>query len=952
MNQVRRLLSLLMLLVLSVSAHAQPLPTDPRLVTGQLDNGLRYIVVRHSNPPGRAAVWLQVPTGSLNETDQQRGLAHFLEHMAFNGSEHFPPGSVIPLFESLGMTFGQDQNAHTSFDQTVYVLSLPDVKPETLDKAMTFLSDVSMRLTFPPKEVDSERQVIQEERRTRLGGQQRIQDYYFEHLAPGSILGQRIPIGTEEAINSFKPQDFRDYYSKWYVPAGMTVLAVADAEPSVIVDQIKQHFSGGARAQAPKGQEIGLKPYQKNRAIIATDAEMKSAEVGFNWILPAAPPVTTNETFKARMVEQMGAWILNRRIQQRISEGKASFQSAAAQVTDLFGAARLAAIVAHGDPAKWKQMLADIATELQRARLHGFTEQELADAKKELQAGAERAVEVDATRPAQQILAELSSAVEDGDTITSAQQDLEVTRAILPQITLEQIASRFNESFDATRPLTFVLELPAGPDVPTEDALVELGVKALSVQPEAEAPRVRPTAFLDKIPDPSAISELAEDAAAHVWSANLPNGLRVHYRFMDYRKDQVGIIIALAGGEIQETAENRGITVAGSIAWSRPATEKLTSTDVRELLTGKKTAVGPRVSADTVMLQVAGSPEEIETGMQLASLLLAEPVVEDAAFDRWKDEQKRSIAQRKLSIDGVMGELVAQTMYPNEPRLRLLEAADVDRLNGPAAQAWLRKLCATAPIEVAVVGDIEKDKALDLVRRYLGHLRRRAPISHDLFKDLRGVRYPPGPIEGSRSLETKTDKAIALAGFYGASFDNIVDVRLLNVATRILSTRAIEDIREKRQLAYSPAVNSIPGTEYPYLGMVQASSPTAPDKVKDLIAAFQELYAAFAKDGPTAQEMDVAKKQIKNDLDRQMLEPAFWLTMLGTLEYRGRTITSILNAPEAYQAFTAEQVKAAWNKYDKPDATFRMWVTPAAPAAPAPATGATSTTGPVPSTGK
>ena len=166
-------------------ARGQPLPTDPRLVTGELDNGLKYIVMRHNNPPNRAAVWLHIASGSLNETDKQRGIAHYLEHMAFNGSTNFPPGSVIPFFQSLGLTFGQHQNAFTSFDQTTYQLALPDNNPETLQKAMLFLSDVGLRLEMPGAEIENERQVILEERRTRLGGRQRVSDYWFENLAPG-----------------------------------------------------------------------------------------------------------------------------------------------------------------------------------------------------------------------------------------------------------------------------------------------------------------------------------------------------------------------------------------------------------------------------------------------------------------------------------------------------------------------------------------------------------------------------------------------------------------------------------------------------------------------------------------------------------------------------------------------------------------------------------------------
>src|SRR5262245_13592135 len=202
MRTIARVLLVLLLLAGSVGAAEAPrldqaLPTDPALTTGTIANGLRYVIRPHANPQGRVSVWLHVASGSLNETESTRGIAHYLEHMAFNGSANFPPGSVVPFFQSLGLSFGRDQNAFTSLDQTVYQLALPDAKAETLDKGMLFLSDVASRLTLPAKEVDNERQIVLEEKRARAGVSQRIGDYIYERLAPESTLGRRLPIGDE-----------------------------------------------------------------------------------------------------------------------------------------------------------------------------------------------------------------------------------------------------------------------------------------------------------------------------------------------------------------------------------------------------------------------------------------------------------------------------------------------------------------------------------------------------------------------------------------------------------------------------------------------------------------------------------------------------------------------------------------------------------------------------------
>jgi hypothetical protein len=228
----------------------EALPTDPALVTGALPNGLRYIIRPHKNPEGRVSIWLHVATGSLNETDSTRGLAHYLEHLAFNGSTNFPPGSVMPFFQSLGLTFGRDQNAFTSFEQTAYQLALPSNGRDVIQKGLLFMSDVAMRLSLHPTEIESERQIILEEKRARSSPMQRVHDQVYERLAPESTFGRRLPIGVDETLKTMGHNDVVDYYSRWYVPSNMTLIVVGDADPAMVVDLVRQEFAAGATVPA------------------------------------------------------------------------------------------------------------------------------------------------------------------------------------------------------------------------------------------------------------------------------------------------------------------------------------------------------------------------------------------------------------------------------------------------------------------------------------------------------------------------------------------------------------------------------------------------------------------------------------------------------------------------------------------------------------------------------
>src|ERR1700693_3562650 len=255
--------AVLQLLPLAPARAASPaeekLPSDPALVTGTLPNGLAYIIRPHKNPEARVGIWLHVSSGSLNETEAQRGLAHYLEHMAFNGTANFPPGSVVPFFQSLGMGFGRGQNAFTGYDQTTYTLTLPGGGRDLVEKGMLYMADIATRMSLEPAEIDSERQVILEEKRARSGARQRVQDQVYERLAPESTLGRRLPIGIEQTIKSVTRVDFLDYYSRWYVPSNMTLIVVGDTDPAMVADVIAQQFGGGPAAPKPVPRDVGVK---------------------------------------------------------------------------------------------------------------------------------------------------------------------------------------------------------------------------------------------------------------------------------------------------------------------------------------------------------------------------------------------------------------------------------------------------------------------------------------------------------------------------------------------------------------------------------------------------------------------------------------------------------------------------------------------------------------------
>ncbi|NUN49433.1 MAG: insulinase family protein, partial [Candidatus Brocadiae bacterium] len=925
-------------------AEDRPLPSDPAVATGRLDNGLAWIVRRHSVPPGRANLWLHIHTGSLNETDRQHGIAHYLEHMAFNGSENFKPGSVVLFFQSLGMQFGRDQNAFTNLEQTTYQLSLPEADAAAIGKGMLFFSDVLFRLTLAPREIEAERQIIQEERRRGLSGRQRAGDLVRERTAPGTLLARRNVIGTEETINGVVEADFKDYYGRWYTASNATLMVVSDAETAEVVKAIEAAFGGAPKKARPAPQAVGVTAYERSFAIVASDPEVTTESLRIFRIEPARPPTTTVALYRDDLVARLGESALNRRFEEKIARGGTSYVAADVSAGNDATTLYAAELSGRAAPGKWKGALQELALELQRARAFGFTARELETVKKQLVSGAERAVETESTATNASLLGRMNAAVTSGDTLLSPAQRLALLRELLPAITPEEVSARFAREFDP-KAVAIAAVLPAGDAVPSEAQLLEIGTAALAVKPEREKEEVRATKLLEALPEPGEVRESVEHTASRVWSAWLGNNTRVHYRFMDERRSQVTVSITLIGGDLHESADNRGITQAAQVAWSRPATKGLTSTDIRELMTGVKVTVqagggggggrgrrgGGGSTPGALTLTISGSPDDLETGFQLAWLLLTQPRIEESAFSQFQASTKQSL-EESLKNPAALGARIASSLpFPDdEPRTKPVTAAQIDRLTLAAAQAWLDRLLLESPIEVAIVGDLPKDRAFGLAARYLGSLPARPRVSPETWLSLRTLKRPAGPRTSSQTLETPTKQAFVLSGFYGPDQSRRDDARALTLAARILSTRMTTEIREQKQLVYSIGAASRPATTWPGFGIFSAAAPTEPSKAQALVETLAAMYAAFAASGPTEAELDVARKQFANLLDEQLRDPAAWSAALDLLTWQGRSLDDIVNDPAAFQAVTAKTVKDTFARYADPRNAIVVVVTPAA----------------------
>jgi len=912
-----------------------PLPVDPAVRMAKLGNGLDVWIRAHQVPPGRVGIWLHVDSGSINEEGDERGLAHFLEHMAFRGSENFPPGELTRYFESIGLTFGRHQNAFTAFDQTTYTLTLPDTEEYTLRKGLLCMADFAFRLSLLREETDKERGVILEEARARKGPHQRMLEKLLPVLLPGSRVAERLPIGKEEVIERAADEDLRGYYKTWYRPDNSALLIVGDVDPEAVQELAEDAFRDWRPAPNPaENADAGIKPYSGTRAAVLTDPELTTATVKAVSIRPLEKLVTVGD-LRRKLLDDVGIWMMNRRLSDMVRNGTAPFQEASLSKSLFLDLMTYIDLEAECQPDKWAPSLLSALSEVRRARKYGFLDQEFEDAKTATLSAAERAARTEPTRDQRYFLRNMNDCVAQERKPVSAGQSLELIRTLLKTITLQEVWDGFRRNFGAEARLILLMM----PEV--EGGGAPSGQELLAVEKLAEEAEVAPLtakkrveSLLEEEPVPGRAVEREEDPDLGILSVTLSNGVRAHLRSMDYKKGQVLVRIALAGGAIKESSDNRGVTSAAALVLTQPASQKLTSIQIRDFMTGKKVKVGGAVTPDALVVHITGSPEDLEHGFRLAHLLLTAPRLEASALKVWKEQMAQEIERRRTDVEAHLSEEAKALLSGGDLRLKFPTQQQVAALTLQQAQEWIEGIVRSAPIEASIVGDMDRGRALELTLKYLGSLPERPRVDPAL-RPLREVQLNPGPLLSTVNVETITPRAMVLLGWRGADWTDVRDRRVLQIAARVLQVRLREEIREKRGLTYSPFCYTQAAAAYPGTGRFVALFAADPDTADETMELTRDIMEAFARGGPTEDEMAVVHKQFANIIETQQKEPSYWSSVLADLDYHGTKLEDVKKAREKYTSYTREDVLEVLGRYVKEEARIQVIVLPKpAPAAP------------------
>lgn len=927
---LRRLLraSVLVLLAAPVAAAAQDggaVPLDPAVRTGTLPNGLMYYIRANARPDDRAELWLAVDAGSLQEAEDQRGLAHFLEHMAFNGTRSFPKNELIEYLQRVGMRFGADVNAYTSFDETVYTLEIPTDTAGVLEDGLRMLDDFAEGLLLDPAEIDRERGVVVEEWRLGQGAETRMMRVRFPVLFQGSRYADRLPIGSREVLETFEPATLQRFYRDWYRPDLTAVIVVGDVDPAAVEAEIKERFGDNRGPASPRERTRFPVPSRPGtRVAIATDAEATNTDLSVYFLQPPQRH-TTEADYRREIVESLFAQMLNARLAELTQRpdppfiGAGGGQGSLVRTKDVFS---LGALVEEGGVLRG---LDAVLTEALRIERHGFTATELERAKANRLRALERAYAERDKTESRAFASEYRDHFLEGAPAPGIAWEFERHQALVPGITLEEVDRLARQYLTDDDRVVLV----GGPDrpgaVPTEAeilaALEAVGKKALEpyVDEATDAPLVA------RAPEPGRVVEERRIEEVGVTEWTLSNGVRVLLKPTDFKADEVLLQAYSPGGSslapdslfVSAESAVSAVTVGGVGDFDAVALQKR--------LAGKSVHVGPSIADLSEGIGGSASAQDLETMLQLVYLYFTAPRADSAAFVSFQQRFAAFLANRSASPEQAFSDTIQVTMAQGHPRSRPFTAETVEEIDLEEAMAFYRERFGDAgDFTFVMVGAFDLEAVRPLVERWLGGLP--ATGREESWRD-EGIRPPEGVVRKvvRRGVEPKSRTQIVFTG--PAPFSR-EESYVLGSLTDILQDRLRERMREDLAGTYSPGVGgALSPTPYPHF-TVGVGFGSAPERADELAAVVFEEIERLKTDGPTADDLHKVRETQRREWERALEENGYWVGVLTRSAAMGTDPREALAYPELQQTLTAERVREAARRYLRTDRYVRVVLQP------------------------
>jgi zinc protease len=916
----------------ATAALTSTIPTDSTITIGRLPNGLRYYVRANRQPEKRAELRLVVNAGSVLEEDDQRGLAHFVEHMAFNGTAHFPGHDIISFMQSIGMRFGPSVNAFTSFDETVYMLQVPTDRPDVLDRAMLALEDWAHAVTFDAGEIDKERGVILEEWRLRRGADARLQDKQFPILLQGSRYAERLPIGQPEIIQTFKPERLRQFYADWYRPDLMAVIAVGDIDAAAVEQSIRTHFGPmTAPANARPRPAYDVPGLPGTRYAIATDPEARETEVSVYHTM-AARDQSTIASYRQQILEGLYSSMLNARFAEIAQKPDAPILGASAGHGSIVRTAEASMLSAAVPDGGVEAGLDALFTEAERVARFGFTATELDRERTRMLRSMQQAVTAKADRTSASYAAEYMRNFTTGEPIPGIDYEYALYQRFLPEITLAEI-NALARGWVPDENRVVMVGAPDKPGaVPTEARLaaVMTGVERKDLTAYTDATGTRP--LMASPPAPGRVTAVNTRDQYGITEWTLSNGARVILKPTTFKQDEVLVTAFSPGGtSLASDADYVAASTAAQVVMAG-GLGSFSALDLRKVLTGKLASAGVYIGDTSEGLNGSASTKDLDTLFQLIHLRFTAPRKDPSIFEVMKTQTRAALANQAAQPEFAFSQALTEALWKNHPRMQPMTIERLDRMDLEKSFAFYKERFADAAgFTFVFVGSFTPEALRPLVETYLASLP--ATGRRETWKDV-GIRPARGIVTRDvyKGLEPKSQTRIIFTGPFEYDQAHRVEMRAMAFALEgMLRETLREDLGGTYSVSASAGYDKIPQQQY----TLSIGFGSAPDRTKDLVQRTFENIERLKRDGPTQQTVSEVRQVFLRDYETNSRENSFFLRELATRYELGENLQDLFSLTDFYSKVDAKMIQDAARRYLDLQNYVEVSLFPEKPATPA-----------------
>lgn len=895
----------------------EKIPTDPKVKIGKLENGLTYYVQSNPKPENKVELRLAINAGSILEDDDQQGLAHFMEHMNFNGTTNFKKNELVDYLQGIGVKFGADLNAYTSFDQTVYILPIPSDDPEKLDKGFQILEDWAFNALLEDEEIDKERGVVLEELRIGKGADERMRLRYLPKMMYGSRYADRLPIGKKEIIENFDYDVIRRYHKDWYRPDLMVVIAVGDLDVETLEAKIIEYFGDVPAAKNPRERtEYDLPNHEETFISIESDPEASFCNVQIMYKDRENKKATeTVKDFRDNLVRSLFAQMINNRLDELRNSPNPPFVFGSSYYGGTFARNKNAyQSSAFVDAAKQLEALETLLVENERVKRHGFFEGEFERAKKDLIANYERAYKDRDKTESGRIVGSYISNYLDQTPIAGIEWNYNMMMALLPGIKIEE-ASQLIENYIKEDNRVIILTGPEKEDLKkvTEKEVKDLlaAVEDMAIDPYKDDEVAE--GLISNLPKKGSVVDYSINEQLDTKTLLLSNGVKVTYKITDFKNDEVLFDAFRYGGTSLYSDEDYLATANANGGLTEAGINGFKLNDINKILSGKIVNVRPSIGGYSENISGNATPDALEELFQLTHLYFSALNKDDEAFQSFVNKQKAFLGnilsnpQNYFQIE--LGKFLNEgnPRYVSFPTAESWEEADYDL----AHQKYMERFSDASGFHFYFVGNLDEKKLADLCETYLASLPSSNKESSYNLQDYR-------PLTGNHKkvIKTGTDQKSNVRLIYNGPTDyNSEENLALRSLGEVLTIKLIEKLREEEGGVYGAgaggSISKIPYGWYRFT----ISFPCGPENVDKLISAALTELDVLIKDGPTETDLNKVKESLKLKHKEDLKTNRYWLGLLRGSAYEQKDANNILEFEKNVENLTIADLQNVAEKY-------------------------------------